>query len=135
MSWKRLIGYGCFIIFIVHFSIIPYLVAQTANKDEDVRVVHNKGKGKWADNPHLSLKLIRVFGGINTKDESQIFNRIVDMVLDNNSNLYFLDSRDCRIQKFNPEGEFLTRPFFFRQIVRAYHRKHHSIGKSFHRIR
>lgn len=108
MSWKRLIGYGFFIIFLAHFSIPPYLLAQSAKIDENVRIVHNEGKGKWADNPRLSLKLIMTIGGLNVTDENQIFNEPDEVALDNEGCLYVMDQGDRRIQKFGPDGHYLA---------------------------
>lgn len=108
MSWKRLIRFGCFIIFLAHFSISPYLSAQSTKMDEDVRIIHNEGKGKWADNPRLSLKLIMTIGGLNVTDENQIFGAPDEVALDNEGCLYVMDQGDRRIQKFGPDGHYLA---------------------------
>lgn len=72
-----------------------------------VNIIHNEEEGKWKNDPQVSLKLIRTFGGIDIEDENLAFNRPYDITMDKEGNLYILDTGNDRIQKFNPEGKYL----------------------------
>lgn len=109
MCLKRSIKYGCFLIFFMAYaSTSPDLLPQKVKIEDGVRVVHNAKEGKWAGNPRLSLKLVRTIGGINVKDENQIFKNPKDIALDDDSCLYVLDQGLRRIQKFGPNSRFLA---------------------------
>jgi len=82
--------------------------AQNIETVDGVRVVHNKRGGEWGASPKISVKLIRTIGDINTTDENLAFNGPGDMALDESGNIYVLDSRNHRIQKFGPDGKYLA---------------------------
>jgi sugar lactone lactonase YvrE len=65
---------------------------------DGVKKVHNTAP-KWGSNPRIQLDFIRKFGQ---------FYKPFDLALDSTGNIYVTDSGNHRIQKFSPEGEFLT---------------------------
>jgi sugar lactone lactonase YvrE len=87
-------------------SILAY--AQEIETVDGVRVVHNKKGGEWGASPKISINLIRTIGDINTTDENLAFNGPGGMALDESGNMYILDSRNHRIQKFSPDGKYLA---------------------------
>jgi hypothetical protein len=96
------------VFFLAYILTSPYGLPQKVRIESGVRAVHNTKEGKWSGKPRLSLKLVRIFGGIDTADENQVFSRPVDMALDEAGNLYVLDRQDCRIQKFTQDGHFMA---------------------------
>jgi DNA-binding beta-propeller fold protein YncE len=71
-------------------------------------VVHNQKGGRWGDHPAISIKLIRTIGDLDTSDENLAFNGPEDIALDETGNIYILDSRNHRIQKFSSELNYLA---------------------------
>jgi len=82
--------------------------AQKIETVDGVRVVHNKKGGEWGAHPKISINLIRTIGDINTTDENLAFNGPGDIALDESGDIYILDSRNHRIQKFGPDGKYLA---------------------------
>jgi sugar lactone lactonase YvrE len=75
---------------------------------DGVRVVHNRRDGEWGARSKITIDLIRTIGDINTLDENLAFNRPADLARDESGNIYILDSGNHRIQKFSPDGDYLT---------------------------
>jgi hypothetical protein len=73
-----------------------------------VRIVHNAKGVEWANNPRITIKLIRTIGDINTSDDNLAFDNPLDIAVDGPGNIYILDSGNSRVQKFSPDGRFLT---------------------------
>jgi len=88
-------------------SLVVFCIAQKIETVNGARIIHNEKKGKWGDNPEVSLRLVQTIGGINTLDENLAFNTPSDIVLDDAGKMYILDAGNCRIQKFDPEGKYL----------------------------
>ena len=90
------------------FLILIPLRAQEIETVDGVQVVHSKEGGKWGENLPIKIELVRTIGDIYTMDENLAFNSPSDLVMDAAGNMYILDSGNCRIQKFDPEGKFLA---------------------------
>jgi DNA-binding beta-propeller fold protein YncE len=101
---SRFIGYAV-IIMLFAFSIS---FAQKVETIDGVRVVHNGKSGKWGKNPKVSLELVRTIGTIEAEDDSFLFYLPSDIAIDNQGNMYILDSGNHRIQKFTPDGKYIT---------------------------
>jgi len=86
--------------------IVP--AAQKVETKDGVRLVHNQGRGIWGKSPGLTLEKIRTLGDIEAADENVTFYMPQDIALDPEGNLYVLDTGNHRIQKFSPQGEYLT---------------------------
>jgi sugar lactone lactonase YvrE len=82
--------------------------AQKIETVDGVRIVHNEKTGTWGSQPKVELKLLRTIGDVDTDDERLAFNSPMDIAFDAAGNIYILDSGNCRIQKFSPEGKFLA---------------------------
>jgi sugar lactone lactonase YvrE len=96
------------IIFLLAALVFTFpLYAQEIEIVDGVRVVHNKKGGKWGKDIPIEIELIRTIGDIDTLDENLAFNRPSDIVLDEGGIIYILDEGNCRIQKFDPNGNFL----------------------------
>ena len=65
---------------------------------DGVKHIHNSAS-KWGDNPQIRLEFVRKFGQ---------FYKPFDLSLDSQGNVYVADSGNHRIQKFSPDGEFLS---------------------------
>jgi hypothetical protein len=89
------------------FTLFVHLAAQDVEIVDGVRYVHNEKGGKWGEDLPIRIELVRTIGDINTLDENLAFNMPSDIVQDDAGNIYILDSGNCRIQKFDPEGKFL----------------------------
>jgi hypothetical protein len=71
-------------------------------------VVHNRGEGIWEESPRIALEKIHAFGDIEAENEEVAFYMPLDMALDQDGNLYVLDTGNHRIQKFSPDGVYLA---------------------------
>jgi hypothetical protein len=104
ISMKRILS--CVLLgFLITFT---FSYAQKVEVVDGVRVVHNQRGGQWGDHPAISIKLIRTIGDIETTDENLAFNGPADIALDETGNIYILDSRNHRIQKFSSELNYLA---------------------------
>jgi sugar lactone lactonase YvrE len=83
-------------------------LAQKVEQVDGVRVVHNGKEGAWKDRAKIGIGLVRKIGELETKDENVAFNLPSDVALDNDGNIYILDSGNHRIQKFGPDGQYLA---------------------------
>jgi hypothetical protein len=90
------------------FSLFLFSAAQEIETIDGVRIVHNKKGGKWGKNIPIKIELVRTIGDINTLDENLAFNMPSDIILDDDDNHFILDAGNCRVQKFDPEGNFLA---------------------------
>jgi len=75
--------------------------------ENGVRIVHNRKGGAWGNNPKISIELVRTIGDVNTDDENLAFDSPADLEVDDAGNIYIADSRNRRIQIFDPEGRFV----------------------------
>jgi hypothetical protein len=76
------------------------------NRD-GIRFVSNS-TAVWGEEPKLRLELISVMGGPDATDPSLTFHKPSDLAVDLQGNLYVADSGNNRIQKLDPEGNFLA---------------------------
>ena len=95
-------------------TLLPWLAAavpaaaQKVETLDGVRVVHNTKGGLWGDSPRLALELVRKIGDIDTDDERLAFHYPSDVAMDAAGHIYILDTGNTRIQKFGPDGVYLT---------------------------
>jgi sugar lactone lactonase YvrE len=75
---------------------------------DGVRVVHNAKGGLWGKSPKISLTKVGTLGDVEATDANLAFYMPSDLALDGSGNLYVLDTGNHRIQKFGPNGKFLT---------------------------
>jgi sugar lactone lactonase YvrE len=101
---SRFLGYVVIIILFA-FSIS---FAQKVETIDGVRVVHNGKAGNWGKNPKVSLELVRTIGTIEAEDDNFLFYLPSDIALDSQGNIYIMDSGNHRIQKFTPDGKYIT---------------------------
>lgn len=101
---SRFIGY---VVIIMSFS-FSISFAQKVETIDGVRVVHNGKTGTWGKNSKVSLELVRTIGTIEAEDDNFLFYMPSDIALDSQGNMYILDSGNHRIQKFTPDGQYIT---------------------------
>jgi len=82
--------------------------AQKVETIDGIRVVHNGKDGKWGKNPKVSLQFVKTIGSLDTEDENLSFYMPSDIAIDNQGNVHVLDSGNHRIQKFDPDGQYIT---------------------------
>jgi sugar lactone lactonase YvrE len=107
MERRMKIHFVGIILVLFAFSLFMHVSVQEIDTVDGVRVVHNEKGGKWRNNLPIKIELIRTIGDINTLDENLAFNTPSDIILDDAGNIYILDTGNCRVQKFDPEGKFL----------------------------
>lgn len=81
--------------------------AQRIETANGVRIVHNVKGGTWGSDPKVSIELVRTIGDVDSDDENLAFDSPTDLAVDAAGNIYIADSRNQRIQMFNPEGRYL----------------------------
>ena len=93
------------------FYILVFLPAAGFSQDieyvKDVRIVHN-GKPVWGNEPRIGLEFVQKIGVLDGDDENYLFYQPRDVVIDSDKNIYILDAGNFRIQKFDPEGKYLS---------------------------
>ena len=104
---KKRLRFG-FSLAMTGLFILAVSQAQKIETIDGVRVVHNGQTGNWDKDSKVSLEFIRTIGEVDSEDENIIFYMPTDIAFDSQGNIYVLDSGNHRIQKFSPEGEYLT---------------------------
>ncbi len=104
LKFTRMLAFALAIAFIAGSLAFSQKVEQV----DGVRVVHNGKKGAWGDQVKIGIEPIRTLGELETKDENVAFNLPSDVALDEDGNIYILDSGNHRIQKFSPDGKYLA---------------------------
>ena len=82
--------------------------SQDIETKDGVKFIHNTEKNLKNKSANISLELVHTLGDINTSDENLAFYLPEDIVFDDEGNIYVLDSGNHRIQKFNPDYEYIT---------------------------
>ena len=82
--------------------------SQKIETKDDIRLVHNEKEGKWGKKPEVSLDYVKNIGDLESDDENVLFYMPADMAVDEEGNMYVMDSGNHRIQKFDSEGHFLA---------------------------
>lgn len=101
---SRFIGY---VVIIMSFA-FSNSFAQKVETIDGVSVVHNGKTGKWGKNSKVSLELVRTIGTIEAENDNFLFFMPADIALDSQGNMYILDSGNHRVQKFTPDGHYIT---------------------------
>jgi hypothetical protein len=73
---------------------------------EGTSFVHNTGR-VWGDEPKIRLEPLAIIGGPGNTDAGLTFHKPTDLAVDAQGYLYVADSGNNRIQKLDPEGNFL----------------------------
>jgi len=104
---RKLLPFNIYLIcLLLVFSATLY--AQKVETVDGVRVVHNEKDGKWGKKVPISLEYIRNIGELETEDENLAFHIPSDIAIDDQGNIYILDAGNHRIQKFGPDGKYIT---------------------------
>jgi sugar lactone lactonase YvrE len=82
--------------------------SQKIETKDGIRLIHNGKEGKWSKNPKISLEYINNIGDLESDDDNVLFYMPSDIAVDEEGNVYVLDSGNHRIQKFDPEGNYLA---------------------------
>jgi hypothetical protein len=93
---------------ILSFLSAGFSFSQKIETKDGIRLIHNEKNGKWGNQSKISLEYIKNIGDLESDDENVLFYMPSDIVVDNEGNVYVLDSGNHRIQKFDPEGHFLA---------------------------
>lgn len=97
-----------FFMGIAMFLITGISYPQTIETKDGIRLLHNEKEGKWGRNPEVSLEYEKNIGDLESDDENVLFYMPADIAVDDAGNVYVLDSGNHRIQKFDPQGNFLA---------------------------
>jgi len=74
---------------------------------DGVKYIRNKAP-LWGDTLKVALEFVRQIGQEESKDENYMFYGPSDIAKDADGNLYVADTRNYRIQKFDPNGTYLA---------------------------
>jgi len=77
----------------------------TIEKEDGVKIIKNPKTPLYGE-IELELEVDLVIGGEDV-DENYMFRRVSDIEVDEEGNIYVLDSRECRIQKYDKNGRYL----------------------------
>lgn len=97
----------CCTSFVLDSELLSDASSQKTEIENGIRIVHNKKGGEWGSDHKISIELVRTIGDINTDDENLAFDSPADLEVDDAGNIYIADSRNQRIQVFNPGGRFV----------------------------
>ncbi|MEE8605115.1 MAG: NHL repeat-containing protein, partial [Candidatus Aminicenantaceae bacterium] len=82
--------------------------SQKIETKDGIRLIHNEKQGKWGKKPEVSLEYVKNIGDLESDDENVLFYMPSDIAVDEEGNVFVLDSGNHRIQKFDPQGNFLA---------------------------
>ncbi len=102
------IGKLLLLIAVILILIAFAFAGQKVEPVDGIRLVHNSGAGAWGKTPKVALEPVRTIGDVDTADENLAFYMPAGMAVDAAGNIYVLDSGNHRIQKFGPDGKYLT---------------------------
>ena len=74
---------------------------------DGIREIHNL-KPQWGNEQKVELEFVQKIGGLDAIDEDYILFRPSDVALDNEGNIYVLDSGNHRVQKYDSNGIYLS---------------------------
>jgi len=74
---------------------------------DDVRIIHNI-KPLWGDDPKIELEFVKQIGDFDAVDENYMLFKPADIHIDEDDNYYVLDLGNHRVQKYGPDGIFIT---------------------------
>lgn len=74
---------------------------------DGVRHVHNLSPA-WGDTLKVALEFVQKIGELDTEDENYMLYHPSDISIDKDGNIYVLDSGNFRIQKYDPEGNYMA---------------------------
>lgn len=74
-------------------------------KKDAVRIVHNLNP-KF-EKPAARLKIIQQIGELEPEDENYLFSSPLGVAEDGYGNIFILDSQECCVKKFSPDGDYL----------------------------
>ena len=100
---RKLIG-----ISLSFFLVSGVVLAQKVESVDGVRLVHNAKGGLWGKSPKVTLTKVGTLGDVEAADSNLAFYMPSDLALDASGNLYVLDTGNHRVQKFGPNGKFLS---------------------------
>lgn len=73
---------------------------------DGVKCIHN-GVPKWGNEPKVSLEFVRQIGELDTPDSNYELYKPNDIAKDKNGNIYVLDSKNYRIQKYDSSMKYM----------------------------
>jgi len=82
--------------------------SQKIETKDGIRLIHNEKQGKWGKKPEVSLEYVKNIGNLESDDENVLFYMPSEIAVDEEGNVFVLDSGNHRIQKFDPQGNFLA---------------------------
>ena len=100
---RQAIYVGIMLLMLASFSF-----SQKIETKDGIRLVHNEKEGKWGKEPKISLEYVKNIGDLESDDENVLFYMPTDIAVDDEGNVYVLDSGNHRIQKFDPQGNFIA---------------------------
>ena len=83
-------------------------IGQSVETVNGVRLIHNGKEGQWGKEPRVQVELVRTLGDVAAEDETVAFYMPAGIALDSQGNLYILDTGNHRVQKFGPDGRYLS---------------------------
>ncbi len=95
-------------LFIFFLFMLSTFYAQKVETVDGVQIIRNEAEGQWGKNPQVELEFIKTIGEMDSLDDAVIFYMPADIAFDSQGNIYILDSGNHRIQKFSPDGKYLT---------------------------
>jgi len=92
---------------ILLFILLPFSLsfAQKIETVNGAKVIHND-KPQWGNKPQVAIEFVRQIGELDADNENYMFYRPMDIIKDNDGNIYVLDAGNHRIQKFDSDGKY-----------------------------
>ena len=106
MNWKIILVCSALLIITASCGQKSF-ETHTVDIIDGVRHIHNNAP-QWGDETKIELEFVQEIGSLEATDENYIMWKISDVCRDSDGNIYIINSGDCRIQKFNADGEYMA---------------------------
>ncbi|NIM18254.1 MAG: 6-bladed beta-propeller [Candidatus Aminicenantes bacterium] len=107
---RRIFFFICFTAILVFLFFFPFEKALSQEKSAEggnTKIVKNRGSGLWVEKGKKAIFNKKLSIGVFEGNENEMFHKPMDVTSDDHGNIYVLDTGNCRIQKFDREGNYL----------------------------
>jgi hypothetical protein len=107
---RRIFFIICFTAILAFLFFFPFEKTLSREKSADgvyAEIVKNRGGGLWVEKGKKAIFNKKLSIGVFEGNENMMFHKPMDVTTDDHGSIYVLDTGNCRIQKFDKDGNYL----------------------------